>query len=126
MPHALLASNRGEPRCTSVPLPLDTALVATGAGFLFTGIGFLLMTDYRGGRRWILGRAEASLDDVPLVRDPLQRFNTRFFFGGDPERFTHFKAHVMPLVLGGAFMIMGSLALLIGLLSLLVLLVQAL
>ena len=100
--------------------------MATGIGLAFTVVGFLLVTDYRGGRRWILNKAEASLDDVPEIRDPLRRLNVNLFHGGDPERHARFKSHVMPHILGWPFMVMGGFTLLVGLLMGIVLLIHAL
>ena len=85
---------------------------------LFTLVGFLLVTDYKGGRRWILSRTQEV--------GPLRRFNTRLFFGGDEERFEHHRAHVTPVIVGSGFMIMGGIALLIGLASDVALLIKAL
>ena len=106
--------------------PAATAFVATGAGLVFTVVGVLLVTDYKGARRWILDRAEESLNDVSQVSAPLRRFNIRVFHGGDSKRFEYHKAHVMPVIVGGAFMVMGGIALLIGLVGLIALLVKAL
>jgi hypothetical protein len=100
--------------------------VATGAGAVFLSVGFLLATNYRGGRRRILGMAEASLDEVPQLSNALTRLNIRLFHGGDPKSFEHHRTQVMPLILGGVFMVVGGLALLIGLIGLVVRLAHAL
>lgn len=92
---------------------------------MFTVLGFLLYTDYRGARKWLLRNTEASLDSTPW-KDPLRRFNTKVFFGGDHESFADSKANGMPLLVGGMFLAMGSVVLLVGLLMDIVLLVTAL
>jgi hypothetical protein len=66
------------------------ALAATGGGLLFTVLGFVLYSDYRGTRRWLLGMTDASLEGAPLA-DSLRRFNTKVFFGGDSESFADYK-----------------------------------
>ena len=99
--------------------------MATGIGLAFTVVGFLLYSDYRGGRRWLLSRADESLDGAPFA-DSLRRFNTKVFFGGDPERFADARSNVIPFILGGVFLAMGGVVLLIGLLIDIVLLIYAL
>jgi hypothetical protein len=101
------------------------ALAATGGGLLFTVLGFLLYSDYRGARRWLLGMTDASLEGAALA-DSLRRFNTRVFFGGDPESFADYKANGMPFLLGGVFLAMGSVVLLVGLFMDIVLAITAL
>ena len=95
--------------------PLGTALVATGAGLLFTTVGFLLVM---GASRQTKNSADALLDDVSQLR-PLAWFNISFFFGGDKEHWARHMSHVQPLVLGGLFMLMGGPTLIIGLVDLL-------
>lgn len=92
---------------------------------LFTVLGFLLYSDYRGARRWLLSMTDASLEGAPLA-DSLRRFNTKVFFGGDPERFADYKATGMPFLLGGVFLAMGSVVLLVGLFMDVVLIITAL
>jgi hypothetical protein len=60
------------------------ALAATGGGLLFTVLGFLLYSDYRNARRWLLGMTDASLEGAPLA-DSLRRFNTRVFSAATPR-----------------------------------------
>lgn len=102
--------------------PLDSALVVTGGGLIFSVIGFLMWPDYRGARRRLLGAA----DDPPPAGEALRRFNVRFLFGGDEERFAHHRTQTMPFFLGVAFMVMGGVVLLIGLMGLAVSLIHAL
>jgi hypothetical protein len=46
--------------------PLQTEIVTTFAGLLFAGIGFLLVTDYKGGRRRILdGSVDLTVFPAP-------------------------------------------------------------
>ena len=92
---------------------------------MFTVLGFLLYTDYRGARKRLLRSMEASLDSTPW-KDPLRRFNTKVFFGGDHESFADFEANGMPFLVGGMFLAAGSVVLLVGLLMDIVLLVTAL
>lgn len=122
MPSLLLAA-----AAASTPQPSfwPGALAATGGGLLFTVLGFLLYSDYRGARRGLLGMTDASLEGAPLA-DSLRRFNTRVFFGGDSERFAYYKANGMPFLLGGVFLAMGSVVLLVGLFMDIVLIITAL
>jgi hypothetical protein len=53
-------------------------------------------------------------------------FQHEGLFGGDHESFADFKANGMPLLVGGVFLAMGSVALLVGLLTGIVLLVTVL
>jgi uncharacterized membrane protein YphA (DoxX/SURF4 family) len=89
-----------------------TALLTVGVGLLFTVIGFLMWTDYKGARRWVMA------DDGPAV---LRRLNIKFSFRGDEDRYKHHMATVFPRILGCGFMVIGGIPLLVGLVSLLVL-----
>ena len=122
MPSLLLAT-----AAASAPQPSlwPAALAATGGGLLFTVLGFLLYSDFRGARRWLLGMTDTSLEAAPLA-DSLRRFNTRVFFGGDSESFMDSKANGMPFLLGGVFLAMGSVVLLVGLFMDIVLIITAL
>lgn len=88
--------------------------MATGIGLVFVVVGFLLVTDFRGGRRWILDGTQRSLDDVPTISKPLRRFNVNVIHGGDEESFQHSRTQVMPRIVGSVFILMGGLALIIG------------
>ena len=81
--------------------------------------------DFRGTLRRIWRVTDASPQDAPQPRDSLGRFITRFL-SGDFALSGPSKAQDMPLVLGGGFMALGSVALLVGLVVDIRLLVAAL
>jgi hypothetical protein len=98
--------------------PLEITLVALGAGLLFSLIGLLLVTSYRGVAKWWVHSADASLEGIPRISGPLRRFNIRVVSGGDEARSAHFKLNVMPKIVGAGFLLLSGIALVAGLVRL--------
>jgi hypothetical protein len=94
--------------------PWGGALLTTAVGLLFTVLGFMFYRDYRGTLRRIWGVTDASPEEMPQPKESLGRFIIRFL-SGDFKLSGPAKEQDMPLIFGGSFMALGSLALLIGL-----------
>ena len=93
----------------------------TFGGLWFGVLGFLLVTDYKGGRRWLIARTQ--------LPGPLDRLILRFFFGGDQERkeqHEHRTNREVSLFLGWLFLLIGVALLLIVVVGGLVLFVKSL
>jgi hypothetical protein len=99
--------------------PTEAALVICGGGVVFAAIGWLLVSDFRGARSWWLASTDESLDAIPRVSAALRKVSASLMFGGDADRFAHFRQRIMPKILGWAFLAAGALLISAGLTALL-------